>query len=125
MNSRRIAMLKALSIGAALFAACGSSPTAAQQWEAALKRVEVPGTTFDLVLAVPKSPPRALPDLSESPDALIVHLIGGELVLNFEDALEMMKAAQSLGSPIATSRVAGKVPEIGVPFAVYAVRKLE
>jgi hypothetical protein len=112
----RMPMLTKLSMCAAL---------AAQQQEAVLKRLEVPGAAFDLVLGMPKSPPRPFYDLSESPDALVIHLIGGKLVLTFEDALEMMKAAESLGSPVGASHVAGKEAKSGVPLAIYMVSKAE
>jgi len=115
-------MLKKLSLCAALFA-LAASPIAAQQQEAVLKRLEVPGAAFDLVLAMPKSPPRPLSDLSESPDALVLHLIGGELVLTFEDALEMMKAAEWLRSPVGPFRVAGKEAKLCIPLAIYVVSK--
>jgi hypothetical protein len=117
-------MFKKLSMCAALWA-FGSVPAAAQQQEAVLKRLEVPGAAFDLVLAMPKSPPRQFYDLSESPDALVVHLIGGALVLTFEDALDMMKAAESLRSPVGTSHVAGKETKFRVPLAIYVDSKAE
>jgi hypothetical protein len=120
----RMPMLKKLSMCAALLA-LGSVPVAAQQQEAVLTRLEVPGATFDLVLGMPKSPPRPFYDLSESPDALVIHLIGGKLVLTFEDALEMIKAAESLGSPVGASHVAGREPKSGVPLAIYMVSKAE
>ena len=84
-------MLKYLTICAALLG-FGTAPVAAQQQEAVLDRKEVPGADFDIVLALPKSPPHPMYDLSELPDALVIHLIGGELVLAFEDAGKMLSA---------------------------------
>ena len=74
-------MFKQLSICVAFIAF--TMPTAnAQQREAILQKVEVPGAPFDLVLATAKSP-AAIFDLAESPDALVIHLVGGELALGF------------------------------------------
>jgi hypothetical protein len=118
------AMLKHLMICAALLA-LGTASVSAQQQEAVLQRIEVPGADFDIVLAMPKSPPRPIHDLSESPDALIVHLIGGELVLTFEDATKMIKAAESLGSPVSASHWVSRGAKSILPFAVYVVAKGE
>jgi hypothetical protein len=74
---------------------------------------------------MPKSPARPMYDLSESPDALIVHLIGGQLVLAFDDAEKMVKAVESLGSPVAASDVLSKDGKSRTPFAVYVVPKAE
>ncbi len=89
-------MLKLLSLCAALLA-FGTAPVAAHQQEAVLQRIETSGAGFDIVLAMPKSPARPIYDLSASPDALIVHLIGGQLVLAFDDAEKMLKAVEVLG----------------------------
>ena len=83
-------------------------PVAAHQQEAELQRIEVPGAAFDLVLATPRSPARVVYDLSESPDALIVHLIGDELVLTFEDAEKMLKAVASLRFPAGAFHLVSK-----------------
>ena len=56
-------MLKHLPICAALLG-FGTAPVVAYQQEAVLKRMEVPGAAFDIVLAMPKSPARAIYDLS-------------------------------------------------------------
>ena len=73
-------MLKHLSIFTVL-SALSASPVAAYEQEASC-RDRVPGAVFDLVLATLKFPARVVYDLSESPDALIVHLIGDQLVLS-------------------------------------------
>jgi hypothetical protein len=118
------AMLKHLTICAALLA-IWTAPVTADQQQAALKRMEVLGADFDIVLATPKYPPFRMYDLSESPDALIVHLAGGELVLAFDDVGEMLTAVQSLGSPVAASHFASKDGKSRTPFAIYVVPKAE
>jgi hypothetical protein len=117
-------MLKHLSIFTVL-SALAATPVAAYQQEAELQRIEVPGAVFDLVLAAPKSPARVVYDLSESPDALVVHLIGDELVLTFEDAEKMLKAVASLGFPAGVFHVVSKDGKSRTPFAVYAAPKGE
>jgi hypothetical protein len=102
-----------------------SGPVVAQQQEAVLKRLELPEAAFDLVVVLPKSPPRPFYDLSESPDALVVHVIGGKLVLTFDDALEMIKAAEFLKSPVGASRIAGREAKSSMPLAVYVIPKAE
>jgi hypothetical protein len=64
-------MLKHVTILGAL-RALGTAPVAAQQQEAVLQRMRV--ADFDVVFAIPKSPPRMLDDLNMSRDALIMHL---------------------------------------------------
>src|SRR5262245_15350760 len=115
-------MLKKLSMCAAI-CALTSAPVAAQQQEAMLKRVDLAGAPFDLVTVLPKSPPRPFYDLSESPDALVVHVVGGKLVLTFEDELEMIKAAELLKSPVGASQVARREATSSAPFAVYVTPK--
>ena len=85
----------------------------------------MPGAVFDLVLATPKFPARVVYDLSKSPDALIVHLIGDQLVLTCEDAEKMLKAVASLGLPAGAFHVVSKDGKSRTPFAVYAATKGE
>ena len=85
-------MLKHLSICAALIAFAAGAANA-QQKEAILQKLEVPGAAFDIIVAMPK-PQGVTFDLSESPDALVVHLIGGELALGFDNAEKMLKALE-------------------------------
>ena len=89
-------MLKHLSICAALIA-FAPVPLSAQQQEAVLQKMEVPGAAFDIILAMPKSP-GATYNLGNSPDALIVHLIGGELALGFDGEEKMLKALELLAA---------------------------
>jgi hypothetical protein len=102
-----------------------SASVAAQQQEAVLKRLDLTAAAFDLVVALPKSPPRPYYDLSESPDALVVHVIGGKLVLTFEDELEMIRAAEFLKSPVGASQAARREATSSAPFAVYVTPKSE
>ena len=80
-----------------VLSAFGSTSVNAQQHEAVLQKMQVPGTDFEIVLAVPKYPAAAVPDLGNSPDALLLHLVGGALVLGFE-APEKMIAALEFGA---------------------------
>src|SRR5262245_996318 len=117
-------MVKKLSMCVGL-GALMSAPVAAQQQEAVLNRLDVPGAAFDLIVALPKSPSRPFYDLSESPEALVVHVIGGKLVLTFEDELEMIKAAEFLKSPVGAFQVAIREATSSIPYAVYVIPKTE
>lgn len=117
-------MLKQLTICAALLG-LATAPVAAQQVEAVLQRMQVKGADFDIVLAMPKSPPQRLDSLDMSPDALVMHLAGGELVVAFEDAREMLKAAETLRSSDSSSHWVRNVGERRTPLAVYVVPKAE
>ena len=61
--------------------------------------MEAPGAGFDVLIATPKSPGDASYSLSESPDVLIIQLVGGELALELDDAEKMVKALNSLRRP--------------------------
>jgi hypothetical protein len=115
-------MLKHVTILCALLA-LGTAPTAAQQREAGLQRMRVPGADVDIVLAIPKSPPRMLGDLNMSPDALIMHLTGGQLVVAFEDPIEMVKAADTLRSSVSSFHCETKDSKSCTPLALYVVPK--
>ena len=116
-------MLKHLSICAALIA-LATSPANAQQQEAVLQKLEVPGAPFDIVYAMPK-PGGVILNLASSPDALLVHLIGGELALSFDGEEKMLKALDSLQMPVCAFHVDGKVGPSRTPVAVYIVPKVE
>jgi hypothetical protein len=111
-------MLKHLSICTALIA-FGSGSANAQQ-EAVLKRVEVPGAAFDIILAMPKSPPSTL-NLGRSPEALVMHLIGGELALGFDSEEKMLKALDTLRRPVGALRMQSPDQSSPIPVAVYLV----
>ena len=117
-------MLKHVTILGVLLA-LGTAPVAAQQQEAVLQRMRVAGADFDVVLAIPKSPPRMLDDLSMSPDALIMHLTGGQLVVAFEDPREMVKAAESLRSSVSSFHCVSKDSKSCTPLVLYVVPRGE
>jgi hypothetical protein len=112
-------MLKQLAICAALIAFAASAANA-QQREAFLQKLEVPGGAFDIIVAMPK-PGGVTFDLSESPDAFLVHLIGGELALGFENAEKMLKTFDSLRRPIGAFHVDGPALGSRIPIALYLV----
>jgi hypothetical protein len=112
-------VLKQLPICAALMAFAAGTANA-QQKEAVLRRLDAPGAAFDIILAIPK-PQGAIFEFSESPDALVVHLIGGELALGFEDAETMLKAARTLRRPLAALKIESPGHGLPIPVAVYLV----
>src|SRR5262245_18823669 len=99
-------MLKHLSMWAALITFATGSANAQQQ--AVLQKIEVPGAGSHIVIAVPKSPTGAIYDLAESPDALVMHLIGGELVVGFDSPEKMIAAAESVRSPVCSFHIESK-----------------
>ena len=103
----------------------GAAPAVAQQREAVLHRIQVPGGDFEIVVATQKSPASPIYDLSESPDALLVRLIGGELVLAFDDEVKMINAIKTLGSPVSASHIVSKDGKSRMPFAIYVAPKGE
>lgn len=115
-------MLKHLWICTALVA-LGIGPVYAQKQEAVLRHIEVAGTDFNLVLAEPKPGGRVLPDLGNTPDALIVHLHGGTLALVFEDAKEMMKVSDLMRSPTISFHADPNRNGSPHPVALYIVSK--
>jgi hypothetical protein len=117
------AMLKHLSIWAVLIAFASSSVNAQQQ-EAVLKTLEVPGAAFNIILAMPKSP-GATYNLGNSPDALLVHLVGGELAIAYENAEQMLKALDQLRGPAFAFHAQSKDGTSYKPVAVYIVPKGE
>jgi hypothetical protein len=117
-------MLKHLMLCGALLA-LGAGPVAAQEQEAVLQRMRVAGADFDIVLAIPKSPPRVFDGLNMSPDALIIHLTGGQLAVAFEDPHEMLKAADTLLSSVSSSLCVTKDSKSCVPLALYVVPRGE
>jgi len=95
-------------------------PATAQQREAMLERISVPGTGFDIVVAMPK-PGGATYRLGNSPDALIVHLIGDDLALAFDDPWKMVKAFDYLRKPIGAFYVDSPDLKSRIPIALYMV----
>jgi hypothetical protein len=117
-------MLKHLSICIAL-TAFGSGSLNAQQQAASLQKMQVPGADFELALAVPKYPAAAAHDLEKSPDALVLHLVGGELVLGFDSPEKMIAALETVRSPGCTLRVAGNGDKPAKPVAIFVVPKAD
>ena len=109
-------MLKSLSAFAVLVA-LGVGQVHAQKQEAVLQLVEVSGAGYDFMLASPKPGAGALPDLSNAPDALVMHLHGGELVVAFEDAQQMLEAIDALRSPVWAGSAGQQ------PVALYLIPK--
>jgi hypothetical protein len=115
-------MLKRLPLCAVLTVLSMGSLSAQQ--EAVLQKVEIPGADFDITLAVPKYPAGAIRDLGKSPDALILHLIGGQLVVGFDTPEKMVAALESVRSGCAF-HVDGKGDKPPKPVAVFVVPKAE
>jgi len=121
-------MFKQLSICAALVVSCAGFVTfaagsvSAQQQEAILQAIEVPGAAFDLMVALPKTP-AATVALERSPDALVMHLVGGRLVLTFESAEQMLRVFDSLQRPVGALFMQDSSGNGRVPVAVYLVPK--
>ena len=121
-QQKETAMLKYLSICIALVT-LGGTPAYAQEREAALRTVHVPGMGFDIVLATPHPEGGAVPDLANTPETLVMHLHGGKLALVFDDPWEMVKAYDSLRTPVGAFEApirSGSAPE---PVALYIVPK--
>lgn len=123
-------MLMQSSICAALVASCvgfiGIAVGSAngQQQEAILQAIEVPGAAFDFIVAVPKTPASTV-DLERSPDALVMHLVGGRLALTFETAEQMLKVFDSLQRPVGAFYAQDRSGSGRVPVAIYLVPKAE
>jgi hypothetical protein len=111
-------MIKHFSVCAVLLA-FASAANAQQQ--AVLQKMEAPGAGFDVLIATPKSPGSTAYSLSESPDALIIHLVGGELALEFDDVDKMIKALDSLRRPIGAFHMESPDRRLQIPVAVYIV----
>ena len=110
-------MLKHISIYLTLVV-LGTSSVWAQQHEALLRQVELPGAGLDIVVATPKSP-AAIMDVN-TPDALIMPLIGGELALAFEDGSKMLEAIDFLQHPGCAFR-ASDDERVATPISVYVI----
>jgi hypothetical protein len=121
-------MLKQFSICAALVASCAGfggiavGSTRVPQQEAILQTIEVLGAAFDLIVAVPKAPVTPV-DLERSPEALVMHLVGGRLVLTFETAEQMLSVFDSLQRPVGAFYAGDTSGKGRVPVAVYLVPK--
>ena len=115
-------MLKHLWICAAL-AVLGTGPLYAQGREVCLKTVEVPGAGFNFVVATPSQSGGALPNLEEAPNALVMHLRGGELRVVFDEAGEMVRALDPSASTDCAYGGDGQGHASLQPVALYVVPK--
>jgi hypothetical protein len=116
-------MLKLLSICAALVS-FGIGAANAQQQEAVLQTITVPGAAFDIMVAMPKVPGETI-DLGESPEALVIRLAGGDLAIAFESGEQMLKALASLRYVVGTVRLPANGSTPPIPVAVYMIPKGE
>jgi hypothetical protein len=112
-------MLKIFSICAALVAV-GAGSVGAHEREAILQKIEVPDASFDMLVATTRSPNPAIYDLGDSPDALVIHLIGGELWLGFDDGAKMLDTLDMLQRPVGSFHLENPATN---PIAVYLVPK--
>ena len=112
-------MLKHLSIFAALLAVVPFTAQA-QQLEAVLHRMEVPGANFEIIVARPSSSGVTI-DLGRAPEALVIHLIGGELALSFDSEERMLRTLDSLQLPVGAFQVERAGSASREPVAVYVV----
>jgi len=115
-------MFKQLSICALLVAFTTTSAHAQQQ--AVLQKIEVAGAAFDIILATAHIP-TATYDLARSPEALVMHLTGGELALGFDAEEKMLAAFDYLRMPVCAFHVEGKDRAARNPVSVYIVPKGE
>lgn len=104
----------------AVLALIAVGPVAAQEQQASLRRIQVPDSSFDIMLAMPRTPV-AIIDLAESADALILHLAGGKLALSFESVESMLEAIDTLRTPIGASQVRHPGSDPAQPIALYIV----
>ena len=116
-------MFKYLSICIALVAV-GINTAYAQVQEAVLQTVAVRGAEFDLIVATPDPEGGIVPpNLQNTPEALIVPLHGGKLALVFDDPWEMVKAFDSLRTPVGAFETPGRGGHAPEPVALYIVPK--
>ena len=116
-------MLRLLTIFAMLLVA-GTNPVQAQHQEAVLQRVAIPGAGFDLLVATPKSE-NIIYGLDETPDALVIRLDGGALILAFENVESMVQALDHLHKPIYSSWIMKRNDKSRMPISVYLVPSVE
>ncbi len=111
-------MLRQLAISGALLVGT-MIPVGAQQREATLQRIEIPGAPFDLLIAAPK-PAGVIYDLAEAPDALLLNLAGGELAIGFERVDAMLKTLELVQTPVCSFGGKGRTA-----ITIYIVPKPE
>jgi len=118
-------MLKTFSLGIAIATfAVAASPLHAQQQEATLLKVDMPGQGFNLIFAMAK-PDGARSDLRGMPDPLIIYSGNGELVFAVDDTtLGMLGDVNVLNAPACTFRAVSATGKTS-PVTVYVVPKSE
>ena len=115
-------MLKCISICAVLLVV-GNCEVKAQQQEATLQKVELPGTGFDIVFAMAK-PGGAIADLRGMPDPLVVYSGEGKLAFAMDDkVLEILRDVDVLNAPPCTFQMISN--EGNSPVTLYVVPKYE
>jgi hypothetical protein len=114
-------MFKQISICVA-FVMLGVVPLRAQQQEAVLQRVELPGMGIDVLVATAKSPAVTI-DLGNSPDAMVIPLVGNALTLVFEDGAKMLAALDSLRYPGCSLFMPGKDGNPARAVSLYVAPK--
>lgn len=115
-------MLKCFSTCAA-FVVLTAGAVNAQQREAVLKKLEVPGANFDLVVAMAK-PGGAVFVQQGLPDPLVVNLVGTELAIAVDSDVEkMVKDIGVLFADTCTASTDRKNSESLRSVSVYVVPK--
>ena len=110
-------MLKRLAMCCALVLGAGSS--SAHEREAILQKIEVPGVNFEMLVATAK-PGGAIYDLGESPEALVIHLMGRKLWVGFDDAAKMLETIDMLRRPLGSFNLERNEAD---PIALYLIPK--
>ena len=111
-------MLKVTAICAALIA-LATAPLVAHEREATLQRVIGPDDAFDVIIGTPNNGNAPIYDLGDTPDALVIHLTGGELWVGFDDAAKMLETIEMLRRPLGRFYLGSR----DNPVAVYMVPK--
>lgn len=100
----------------------GATSVNAQRLEARLQRIEVPGAGFEIHLATAKTP-AVMINLGESPEALVVPLVGNALTLTFEDGADMFAVLEHLRHPGYSFLAPGRDGSPSRAAALYIVPK--
>jgi hypothetical protein len=117
------AMFKQLLICAALIA-FGTGSLSAQEHDLVLRKVEVPGAGFDIVIVMSKSKAPATIGLRGLDNPLMVHPIGDELAFAADSEVEkMFRGVGSSQYPLHAFRVERKDSQPWSGVNVYVVPK--
>ncbi len=116
-------MIKQTLMGA-VFVAAGTLSAAAQHRDVILQKVQVPGTDFDIVLAMSAPPTTPTFGAAARKDALVTYPIGDELAYATTGEIEdMLKEVGSSLMPIHAFRVESNGPRSSTALNVYVVPK--